>query len=83
MTTKERLHQLVEQLQESDWPAAERALTDPLVLALLDTPEGEPPLTAEEIAGILEAKRDVAAARVRRFSNVEDLIADLRSNAAG
>lgn len=81
MTTKERLHQLVDQLQESSWSAAERVLSDPLVLALLDTPDGEPPLSAKEIAGILEAKKDVAAGRVRRFSNVEDLIADLHSNA--
>jgi hypothetical protein len=74
MATKERLHQLIDELPEGDLPAVERVLDDPLVRALLVTPEGEPPLTAEEIAGILESRRDKAEGRTRRFSNVEDAV---------
>ena len=77
MTTKERLHQLVDQLTENELPAAERALTAPFLLALLNTPEGEGPLTKEEIAGLLEAKKDVETGRVKSFSSVEQLLNDL------
>lgn len=83
MTTKERLHQLIDELPDDEFPAVERVLEDPLLRALLCTPEEEEPLSPEEIAGILEAKRDVAAGRVHRFSNVEDLIADLRRKTEG
>lgn len=78
-----RLDQLMARLPEDELPAVERAITDPLVRGLLNTPEGEDPLTAVEIAGILEGKRDAAAGRFRDFQNVEDLIADLHARAAG
>ncbi len=81
MTTKERLHQLVDQLPESELMAAERALTDSFLLALLNTPEGEEPLSAEEIAGIIEGKRDQANGRVLRFSNPDALIDELHNEA--
>ena len=81
MTTKERLHQLIDQLPESELEAAERALTDTFVLALLNTPEGEEPLSPEEIAGIMEGKRDQAAGHIQRFSNADELVNELRKEA--
>lgn len=81
MVTKEVLHELIDQLPDSDIPAVERLLADPLLRVLLSTPEGEEPLTAEEIAGIMEAKRDEAAGRIKRFSNVNELLADLQRDA--
>ncbi len=77
MTTKARLHEIVESLSDADLAGAERALTDPWVLALLTTPEGAPPLSAEEIAGLVEAKRDVETGRVQEFESLTDLLADL------
>lgn len=77
MTTKEQLHQLVEELPERNLEVLADFLGDPFLRVLLDTPEGEVPLTLEEIMRLLESERDVRADRVRRFSNVEDLIADL------
>ncbi|MSQ14897.1 MAG: hypothetical protein EXR50_03435 [Dehalococcoidia bacterium] len=81
MTTKEQLHRIIEELPDGELEAAERALTDPFVLALLNTPEGEEPLTAEEIAGIMEGKRDQAAGRIQRFSDVGTLINKLHDEA--
>ena len=78
MTTKEDLHQLIERLSEGDLEAAARALSDPFLLGLLATPEGEEPLTKEEIVGLMEAQRDIEAGRVKSFSNIEDLLSDLR-----
>ncbi len=74
MTTKEQLHQLIDQLPESDLPGVERLLADPLLRMLLTTPEGEEPLSAAEIAGILEAKRELATGQGRSFQSVEDAI---------
>lgn len=79
-TTKERIHQLVEQLPESDLAAVERVLDDPLLRALLSTPQDDDPLSPDEISGILEAKRDVAAGRTRSFTSVEELIAELNAD---
>lgn len=74
LTTKERLHQLLDELPENELPAVERVFEDPLVRALLNTPEGEDPLTPEEIAGLLEAQREVAAGKAYRFSDVRAAI---------
>ncbi|MBI4497660.1 MAG: hypothetical protein HY689_07175 [Chloroflexi bacterium] len=81
MTTRERLHQLIDALPDDELQAVERVLAEPLLRALLCTPEGEEPLSPEEIAGILEGERDIAAGRVYTFENVEDLIADLHEHA--
>lgn len=78
MATKEQLHRLLDQLPDDELPAVERVFEDPLVRALLNTPEGEDPLTPEEIAGLLEARREVEAGKVHRFSDVRDAIHWLR-----
>ena len=61
MTTKERLHKLVDELSERE---AERALSlvekereDPVIAAFRDAPEDDEPLTTEEEA-TLEQSRD-------------------------
>lgn len=82
MATKEQLHDLLDRLPESELPAVERVFEDPLIRALLMTPEGEDPLTPEEIAGLLEAKREVEAGKVHRFSDVQDAIHWLRHGPA-
>jgi hypothetical protein len=65
MTTKERLHRLVDDLSEQD---AERALAfveseleDPVIVAFRDAPEDDEPLTAEEEAALAEVAADRAA----------------------
>lgn len=79
-TTKDRIHQLVEQLPDNELAAVERVLDDPVLRALLVAPADEEPLTHHEIAGILEARQDVAVGRTRRFTSVEDLISELNAD---
>ena len=66
MTTKQDLHQLIDDLPESVLPEAERFLEslragdDPLLRALLEAPEDDEPLTPEDIAAIEEGKAEIA-----------------------
>ena len=67
MTTKARLHDLIEQLPEHVLPEAERllsSLTDPYFQTLLNAPEDDEPLTDEDIAAIEEAQADREAGRL-------------------
>lgn len=66
MSTKNRLHQLVDELPESEVPAAERFLEylrdrglEPLVRALLSAPEDDEPETPEEAAAVQIAREQV------------------------
>jgi hypothetical protein len=70
MTTKERLHQLVDDLSDQQ---AERALAlveseveDPVIAAFRNAPEDDEPLTPEEEAALAE----VAADRVAGVSTI-------------
>jgi hypothetical protein len=65
MTTKERLHELVDELSE---PEAKRALSlvekereDPVIAAFHDAPEDDEPWTDEDEAAIAEVRADDAA----------------------
>lgn len=65
MTTKERLHKLVDQLSDAE---AERALAlvenereDPLIAAFRDAPLDDEPWTEEDEAAIAEVEADRAA----------------------
>jgi hypothetical protein len=65
MTTKERLHKLVDELSERE---AERALSlvekereDPMIAAFRDAPEDDEPLTAEEESALDESHAELAA----------------------
>lgn len=65
MTTKERLHALVDELSE---PEAKRALRlvekerdDPVIAAFRDAPEDDEPWTDEDEAAMAEVRADDAA----------------------
>lgn len=70
MTTREKIHQLVDQLSEQDLRPilmlAEdlQAGRDPVLRSMDEAPEDDEPLTPEDIAAIEEGKRDVAEGRV-------------------
>lgn len=62
MTTKERLHKLVDELTETE---AERALSlvekeheDPVIAAFRDAPEDDEPWTEEDEAAMAEVEAD-------------------------
>lgn len=67
MTTREKLHDLIDQLPEEGLPAAERFLEtlgsgqDPVLSALLQAPEDDEPETPEEISATQEARARMAA----------------------
>jgi hypothetical protein len=68
MTTKERLHKLVDELSEAE---AERALAlvqgdreDPVIAAFHDAPADDEPFTAADEAALKEANEDIAAGRI-------------------
>jgi hypothetical protein len=65
MTTKERLHKLVDELSELE---AERALSlvekereDPVIAAFRDAPEDDEPWTDEDDAAMAEVRADRAS----------------------
>ncbi len=65
MTTKERLHKLVDELSE---PEAKRALSlvkkereDPVIAAFRDAPEDDEPWTDEDETAMAEVEADRAA----------------------
>ncbi len=65
MTTKERLHELVDELSEAE---AQRALSlvekeheDPVIAAFRDAPEDDEPWTEEDEAAMAEVRADDAA----------------------
>src|SRR5262249_49726515 len=66
--TRERLHELVEQIPDAALGVAAEALQriarDPVAEALNNAPVDDEPLTAEELAGLAEAEADIAAGRV-------------------
>lgn len=80
MTTKQRLHEIIEQLSDDQLNGVERFLTDPTLAWMFTAPDGEPPLSMDEIVGILIAKQEVAEGKARTFSNIDELLADLHSD---
>lgn len=71
MTTKASLHVLIDQLPETMLAEAERYLlllqtaeSDPFLQFLLNAPEDDEPLTAEDIAAIEEGKAEIARGEV-------------------
>jgi hypothetical protein len=67
MVTRERLHELLDALPESEWPEAERLLVklrrqaDPVLRAIQDSPVDDEPETPEEAAAVAQAKAELAA----------------------
>ncbi|MDY7091672.1 MAG: hypothetical protein SX243_01735 [Acidobacteriota bacterium] len=71
MTDKERLHSLVENLPDSEVHAAlrfveylQREASDPVSKALQEAPYDDEPLTAEDLAELKAAERDLQEGRV-------------------
>jgi hypothetical protein len=71
MTDRERLHDLVEDLPESEVHAALRFVEylrqsedDPVLKALRDAPPDDEPLTEEDLAALEEAYEDLGQGRV-------------------
>jgi hypothetical protein len=75
VTTKERLHQLVEELSEQEALAAlavvERGLQDPVLMAFAGAPEDDETVTAEDEAALEEADADIAAGRTVSLDELE------------
>ena len=77
MTIQEHLHQLVDALPEKELHAALRFMeylrdvgSDPFVKALMDAPEDDEPLTAEEAEGADEAWREYLRGEARPWEDV-------------
>ena len=72
MTTKERIHQLVEDLPESELETAKRvlealsalSLSNPVVEALANAPVDDESVSDEEAQAIEEGERDIEAGQV-------------------
>ena len=78
---REQLHQTIDGLPDGAVRGLTRLLQDDYVRGLLNTPDGETPLNPEELSGLIQAELDAKAGRVRSFSTMEDLIADLHAHA--
>lgn len=68
MTSKTRLHELIDQLPDEETTAAARFLeylrdvgSDPMRRVLDEAPEDDEPVTPQEEAGAQEARRDYRA----------------------
>ncbi|MBI3979150.1 MAG: hypothetical protein HY331_13275 [Chloroflexi bacterium] len=82
MTTKERLHRLVEELPESELHAALRFLEylrnvgcDPVLRALHQAPEDDEPATPEEDQEAAEAWREYLRGEARPWERVREELA--------
>ena len=70
MTIKDELHRLVDELPARELHGAKRFLEylrnmgDPVLKALLESPEDDEPETEEEATAVAEAYEDLAAGRV-------------------
>lgn len=77
MATKEKLHELVEQLPPGEIEAARRYLEylrdlgDPLLRMLMQAPLDDEPEDEEERAAIAEGRAEIAAGRVVTHDEVK------------
>ena len=77
LAIKDDLHRLVDELPEDELPAAKRFLqylydmTDPVLRALIESPEDDEPEIDEERAAVAEGYEDLAAGRVVSFEDVK------------
>ncbi|MBI2938965.1 MAG: hypothetical protein HYY04_00890 [Chloroflexi bacterium] len=76
VTTRKKLHRLVDELPADELRAAERYLeylrnmADPLVRALMEAPEDDEPLTHEEDAAVREAEEEIGRGEGIPWANV-------------
>ncbi|HVC34566.1 MAG TPA: hypothetical protein VNL16_13735 [Chloroflexota bacterium] len=83
ITSRERLHQLVDRLPADQLDAARRALdqvvaADPVLHALLTAPEDDEPLTDADRAALEEARADIAAGRLIPHEQVKRELSERR-----
>lgn len=75
MTTRDKLHRLVDELPEEELEGTLELIAsrreDPVVAIFRDAPEDDEPLTSEEEAALAEADADVAAGRTVPLEEVE------------
>jgi len=76
LTTRERLHQLIDQLPESELDRVGRLLDDlrahedPVLRAFLEAPDSDESLTDEDRLAIEEGWEDIRAGRVASHDEV-------------
>jgi hypothetical protein len=76
MPTRDTLHQLIDELPESELAAAERflhylrATADPVLRALLEAPLDDEPETDDERRAVHEAREELARGEVRTLDEV-------------
>ena len=76
MSTRDRLHRLIDELPESELTTAERflhylcATADPVLRALLEAPLDDEPETDEERQDVQEAREELARREVRTLAEV-------------
>jgi predicted transcriptional regulator len=67
MTTREKLHRLVDELAEAELAPTLRLVEtqrhEPMLQALADAPEDDEPWTDEDEAAVAEGRADLAAGR--------------------
>lgn len=83
MIARDELRALVDAIPDDRLPAAREALeqlADPVLMAFLNAPEDDEPLTDEDLAAIAEAKADIAAGRTVPLAEV---LAELDARDAG
>jgi predicted transcriptional regulator len=74
---KERLYRLIERIPDEDVHGVERYLEyvassrDPVMYTLMDAPEEDEPISAEEEAEVQEGLADIAAGRVHTLAEVK------------
>lgn len=75
MTTKERLHKLVDELSEREAQRAlrlvEKEREDPMIAAFRDAPEDDEPWTEEDEAAAVEGRADIAAGRTVSLEEIK------------
>jgi len=80
VTTKNRLHKLVEELSEEEADDALRYIShrheDPVIAAFRTAPIDDEPVTPEEEGALAEADRDIAAGRTISLEELKHELGD-------
>ena len=82
---RDTLHRLIDELPESELPAAERflnylrATADPVLKALLEAPIDDEPETEEERRAVQEAREELARGEVRTLRNRRATVVQISS----
>lgn len=83
MSSRQELHQLLDQLPETELHVARRFLEflrshsdDPFLRVLAEAPEDDEPETTEEIEAVREGTEDCVSGRVRSWQDVRRELAN-------